>query len=176
MLREETPLVATPVRACRLSCPILLTAFPEPAKRPCDGLGPFRLLGRVDVEEGIDRLGPHRQGPEQRLGSAVAVGEGVDLAGFALRQERLQRVGEPERPQAEERLQAVGGDASKRSELNAAMGKASFTSPRGPFRLSSSHNPVQNFYLREMQDGKNTLVETVAEEFADPGTGCRLAS
>ncbi len=29
-------------------------------------------------------------------------------------------------------LEAVGGDVSKRKELNAAMAKASFASPRGP--------------------------------------------
>jgi branched-chain amino acid transport system substrate-binding protein len=70
----------------------------------------------------------------------------------------------------------VGGDVKKRDELNAALGKASFASPRGPFKLSAAHNPVQNFYLRELKGGKNTLVRTTATAFSDPGTGCRLAS
>ena len=72
-------------------------------------------------------------------------------------------------------LKAVGGDVSKRDAMHAAMGQASFKSPRGPFKLSSN-NPVQNFYLRELKGGKNTLVKTAVTEFADSGTGCRLAS
>jgi branched-chain amino acid transport system substrate-binding protein len=72
-------------------------------------------------------------------------------------------------------LKAVGGDVSKRDAMHAAMSQASFKSPRGPFKLSSN-NPVQNFYLRELKGGKNTLVKTAVTEFADSGTGCRLAS
>jgi branched-chain amino acid transport system substrate-binding protein len=72
-------------------------------------------------------------------------------------------------------LKAVGGDATKRDAMHAAMSQASFKSPRGPFKLSSN-NPVQNFYLRELKGGKNTLVKTAVAEFADSGTGCRLAS
>jgi branched-chain amino acid transport system substrate-binding protein len=73
-------------------------------------------------------------------------------------------------------LKAVGGDASKRDALNAAMSKASFKSPRGPFRLSAANNPVQNFYLRELKGGKSVLLKTSATDFADPGTGCRLGA
>ena len=73
-------------------------------------------------------------------------------------------------------LKAVGGDASKRDALNAAMAKASFKSPRGPFELSASHNPIQNFYLRELKGGNNVLIKTAIENFADPGTGCRLGA
>ncbi len=73
-------------------------------------------------------------------------------------------------------LKAVGGDVSKRDALNAAMSKAEFKSPRGPFKLSSSHNPIQNMYLRQLKGGKNVLVKVAAENFADPGTGCRLSA
>lgn len=73
-------------------------------------------------------------------------------------------------------LKAVGGDVSKRDALNAAMGKASFASPRGPLRMSASHNPIQNFYLREYKNGANVLVKTAVTAYADPGTGCRLSS
>ncbi|HEY0440766.1 MAG TPA: ABC transporter substrate-binding protein [Xanthobacteraceae bacterium] len=73
-------------------------------------------------------------------------------------------------------LKAVNGDVAKRDALNAAMGKAEFKSPRGPFKLSASHNPIQNFYLRELKGGKNVLVKTAVPAFADSGTGCRLAS
>ena len=73
-------------------------------------------------------------------------------------------------------LKAVGGDVSKRDALNGAMSKASFASPRGPFKLSNAHNPVQNFYLRELKGGKNALLKTAATAFSDPGTGCRLSA
>jgi branched-chain amino acid transport system substrate-binding protein len=56
------------------------------------------------------------------------------------------------------------------------MSGASFKSPRGPFKLSSANNPIQNFYLRELKGGKNALVKTAVAEFSDSGTGCRLAS
>jgi branched-chain amino acid transport system substrate-binding protein len=71
-------------------------------------------------------------------------------------------------------LAAVGGDAGKRKELDAAMAQASFASPRGPFKLGASHNPIQNFYLRELKGGKNALLGVAAKEFADETTGCKL--
>jgi branched-chain amino acid transport system substrate-binding protein len=73
-------------------------------------------------------------------------------------------------------LKGVGGDVSKRDALNAAMSGASFKSPRGPIKLSSANNPIQNFYLRELKGGKNVLVKTAVPEFSDSGTGCRLSS
>jgi branched-chain amino acid transport system substrate-binding protein len=73
-------------------------------------------------------------------------------------------------------LRAVGGAVGKRDELHAAMTRATFKSPRGPFRLSAANNPIHDFYLRELKGGKNVLVKTVVTDFADPGTGCRLAS
>ena len=73
-------------------------------------------------------------------------------------------------------LKAVGGDVAKRDALYAAMSKASFASPRGPFKLSSSNNPIQNFYLREYKNGANVLVKTAVTAYADPGTGCRLSA
>ena len=57
---------------------------------------------------------------------------------------------------------AVSGDVAKRKELNAAMAAASFASPRGPFKLSAAHNPVQNFYLRELKGGKNDYLGLAA--------------
>jgi branched-chain amino acid transport system substrate-binding protein len=73
-------------------------------------------------------------------------------------------------------LKAVGGDASKRDALNAAISRATFNSPRGPFKLSSAHNPVQNFYLREFKNGANRFVRNAVPALADPGTGCRLGA
>jgi branched-chain amino acid transport system substrate-binding protein len=71
-------------------------------------------------------------------------------------------------------LKAVDGDVAKRPQLNAAMAKAVFNSPRGPFKLSSSHNPVQNFYLRELKGGKNNYLGLAAAAIADDTAGCKL--
>ncbi len=72
-------------------------------------------------------------------------------------------------------LEAAGGDAKKRPEMFAAMSKASLKSPRGPFRLGASHNPVQNFYLRELRGGENKYLGIAAEMLADETTGCKLS-
>ncbi|MFO1136190.1 MAG: ABC transporter substrate-binding protein [Rhodoblastus sp.] len=72
-------------------------------------------------------------------------------------------------------LEAAGGDVKKRNELFGAMKKAEFKSPRGPFKLGASHNPIQNFYLRELRGGVNKYVGVAAEMLADDTTGCKMA-
>ncbi|MCB1539355.1 MAG: ABC transporter substrate-binding protein [Rhodoblastus sp.] len=72
-------------------------------------------------------------------------------------------------------LEAAGGDVKKRKEMFGAMAKAEFKSPRGPFKLGSSHNPVQNFYLRELRGGENKYLGVAAAMLADDTTGCKMA-
>ncbi len=71
-------------------------------------------------------------------------------------------------------LDAVGGDVKNRPQLFSAMASASFRSPRGPFKLGTSHNPIQNFYLRELRGGVNNYLGVAAEGLADETTGCKL--
>jgi len=71
-------------------------------------------------------------------------------------------------------LAAVKGDVSKKAEFAAAVEKAKIDSPRGPFTLSKSHNPVQDFYLREVSGKENKLVGVASKALADPGKGCRM--
>ena len=71
-------------------------------------------------------------------------------------------------------LAAVRGDVSKKAEFAAALKKARIDSPRGPFTLSSSHNPVQDIYLRKVDSKENKLVEIASKALADPGRGCRM--
>lgn len=71
-------------------------------------------------------------------------------------------------------LLAVSGDVSRRPALQAAMARAQFASPRGPFRLSSSHNPVQNFYELELRGGINHVRAISSPALADETTGCKL--
>ena len=71
-------------------------------------------------------------------------------------------------------LKAVGGDVTKKAEFAAALRKARIDSPRGAFTLSSSHNPVQDIYLRKVEGKENKLVEVASKALADPGRGCRM--
>jgi branched-chain amino acid transport system substrate-binding protein len=71
-------------------------------------------------------------------------------------------------------LAAVKGDLSKKAEFSAALEKAKIDSPRGPFTLSKSHNPVQDIYLRQVGGKENKLVSVASKALADPGRGCKL--
>jgi branched-chain amino acid transport system substrate-binding protein len=71
-------------------------------------------------------------------------------------------------------LTAVKGDMAKKSEFTAAIEKAKIDSPRGPFTLSKSHNPVQDIYLRQVVGKENKLVNIASKALADPGRGCKL--
>jgi branched-chain amino acid transport system substrate-binding protein len=71
-------------------------------------------------------------------------------------------------------LTAVKGDASKKAEFAAALSKARIDSPRGPFTVSAAHNPVQDFYLRQVVGKENKVVGIASKALADPGRGCRM--
>ncbi|MBL8349369.1 MAG: ABC transporter substrate-binding protein [Burkholderiaceae bacterium] len=71
-------------------------------------------------------------------------------------------------------LAAVKGDVGKKAELASAIEKAKIDSPRGPFTLSKAHNPVQDFYLRQVVGKENKMVGVASKALADPGRGCRM--
>jgi branched-chain amino acid transport system substrate-binding protein len=71
-------------------------------------------------------------------------------------------------------LAAVKGDVSKKAEFAAALSKARIDSPRGPFTVSAAHNPVQDFYLRQVVGKENKVVGIASKALADPGRGCRM--
>ncbi len=71
-------------------------------------------------------------------------------------------------------LNAVKGDVSKKAEFAAAVRKARIDSPRGPFTISASHNPVQDIYLRQVGSKENKYVSVASKALADPGRGCRM--
>ncbi len=71
-------------------------------------------------------------------------------------------------------LAATKGDAGKKAEFAAALRKAKIDSPRGPFTLSASHNPVQDIYLREVSGVENKKIDVASKALADPGRGCRM--
>ena len=55
-----------------------------------------------------------------------------------------------------------------------AMEDAAIDSPRGKWKMSKAHNPVQNFYLREVKNGVNEVVKLAAANLADPAKGCSM--
>jgi branched-chain amino acid transport system substrate-binding protein len=71
-------------------------------------------------------------------------------------------------------LGAVKGDVSKKAEFAAALSKARIDSPRGPFTVSAAHNPVQDFYLRQVVGKENKVVGIASKALADPGRGCKM--
>ena len=71
-------------------------------------------------------------------------------------------------------LAAVKGDIKKKPEFIAALEKSKIDSPRGPFTLSRSHNPVQDIYLRQVGAKENKIVGIATKALADPGRGCRM--
>jgi len=71
-------------------------------------------------------------------------------------------------------LAAVKGDVSRKAEFAAALRKASIDSPRGKFTLSSSHNPVQDMYLRQVGAKENKSIGVASKQLADPGRGCKM--
>jgi len=71
-------------------------------------------------------------------------------------------------------LNAVNGDLRKRPEMIKAMAAAKIDSPRGAITLSPSHNVVQDFYLRRVENGENNSIAVAAKALADPGRGCKL--
>lgn len=71
-------------------------------------------------------------------------------------------------------LNAVKGDVSRRAEFAAALEKAKIDSPRGPFTLSKSHNPVQDIYLRQVAKKENKVIGVASKALADPARGCKM--
>lgn len=69
---------------------------------------------------------------------------------------------------------AVGGDLSNKKALYAAMEGAVIDSPRGQWRMSKAHNPIQDIYLRQVKGKENRVIAVAAKAVEDPGTGCRM--
>ena len=71
-------------------------------------------------------------------------------------------------------LTAVKGDAKNAAGFAAAVTKATIDSPRGKFTMSKAHNPVQDFYLRQVSGKENKVVGIASKALADPARGCSL--
>lgn len=69
---------------------------------------------------------------------------------------------------------AVKGDLSNKKALYAAMEGVTIDSPRGKWKMSKAHNPIQDIYLRRVENGENKVIGVAAKALADPGTGCKM--
>ena len=69
---------------------------------------------------------------------------------------------------------AVNGDLNAKPGLYKAMESAVIDSPRGKWTMSKAHNPVQDFYLREVAKGENKVIGVAAKALSDSGAGCKL--
>jgi branched-chain amino acid transport system substrate-binding protein len=70
---------------------------------------------------------------------------------------------------------AVKGDLNNKPALYKAMESATIDSPRGKWTMSKSHNPVQDMYLRVVENKENKVVGVAAKALADSGAGCRMS-
>jgi len=70
---------------------------------------------------------------------------------------------------------AVKGDLSSKPALYKAMEGATIDSPRGKWTMSKSHNPVQDMYLRVVENKENKVLGIAAKALADSGAGCKMA-
>ena len=70
---------------------------------------------------------------------------------------------------------AVKGDLANKKALYAAMESAVIDSPRGKWTMSKSHNPVQDIYMRVVENRENKVIGVAAKALADSGAGCRMA-
>ena len=75
-------------------------------------------------------------------------------------------------------LRAVKGDASKKKDLITAMEKETIDSPRGKWRLSKAHNPVQDIYLRKVVGDQNKYISVAVKALDDDPAmvnACKMA-
>ena len=63
---------------------------------------------------------------------------------------------------------------SKRAELVKAIEGAKIESPRGPFALTKSHNPIHDVYLRKVEGKENKVVAIAIKKMTDQPRGCKL--
>ena len=71
-------------------------------------------------------------------------------------------------------LEKTNGEISDRKAVIAAMEGAVIDSPRGQWQMSKAHNPIQDFYLRRVENGDNKVVGVAWQALEDPATGCSM--
>jgi len=70
---------------------------------------------------------------------------------------------------------AVKGDLNNKKALYSALEKAVIDSPRGKWTMSAAHNPVQDMYLRRVENRENKVIGIASKALSDSGAGCKIA-
>ena len=71
-------------------------------------------------------------------------------------------------------LEKVKGDIGNQKAVIAAMEGAVIDSPRGQWKMSKAHNPIQDIYLRRVEKGDNKVIGVAWKALEDPARGCKL--
>lgn len=71
-------------------------------------------------------------------------------------------------------LAKVKGDLGDQKAVVAAMEGALIDSPRGQWKMSKAHNPIQDIYLRRVEKGDNKVLGLAWKALEDPARGCRM--
>ena len=72
-------------------------------------------------------------------------------------------------------LKAVNGDMNRKKEMYAAMERAEIDSPRGKWKMSKGHNPVQDMFLRKVVGTENRVTGTVIKALDyPPAAACKM--
>ena len=71
-------------------------------------------------------------------------------------------------------LKAVKGDIKAQKAMTAAMEGVTIDSPRGKWKMSRSHNPIQDSYLRQVVGEQNKYVSVAWKALEDPARGCKM--
>jgi branched-chain amino acid transport system substrate-binding protein len=71
-------------------------------------------------------------------------------------------------------MAAVKGDLNNKQVLYKAMETATIDSPRGKWTMSKSHNPIQDIYLRRVENKENKVIGVAQKQLADSGAGCKM--
>ncbi|MEK7948823.1 ABC transporter substrate-binding protein [Pigmentiphaga sp. YJ18] len=73
-------------------------------------------------------------------------------------------------------LKATGGDLGKQAGIVKAIETMTVNSPRGAFKLSKAHSPVQDIYTRTVASGENRYTSIAAKGVGSPSDGCAMAA
>jgi branched-chain amino acid transport system substrate-binding protein len=71
-------------------------------------------------------------------------------------------------------LKAAGGNIKAMDKIVAGISTMTVDSPRGKFKLSKAHNPVQDMYLRVAKGNLNEYKGIAVKALPDPGVGCKM--
>ncbi len=71
-------------------------------------------------------------------------------------------------------LEKVKGDIGNQKAVVAAMEGAVIDSPRGQWKMSKAHNPIQDIYLRRVEKGDNKVIGLAWKALEDPARGCKF--